>query len=106
MQGLKKNFPNARTMIGIKRMGELEKKPFLDVCMQKISKAEWDLKSAEQCSHWQKRIENPQWYPFKIVETNGKCEVFTFPRLTFSSPVGIHVIRFSGIIAVLFLIYK
>lgn len=73
MSGLQ-NFLTSRTMIGIKRMGELKQAPFRDACMQKFSKADQDVKSAEQCSFWQERIKDPQWFPFNVIQTNGKCE--------------------------------
>ncbi|KAF8407239.1 hypothetical protein HHK36_006366 [Tetracentron sinense] len=58
---------SVRTNIGIKRMGELDKKPFENVCKQRFSIGEAPLKSAEQCSLWQEYLTKPEWHPFKIV---------------------------------------
>ncbi|KAI3897486.1 hypothetical protein MKW92_032834 [Papaver armeniacum] len=54
-------------VIGIKRMGELNEKPFRDICIKKYSTTEWETKSAELCSLWQKKIQDSQWYPYKHV---------------------------------------
>ncbi|KAL5729436.1 hypothetical protein ACHQM5_002389 [Ranunculus cassubicifolius] len=57
--------------IGIKRMGELNPKPFRDVCMKKFATEDWDTKSAELCSLWQERIKDSLWFPFKVVQSKS-----------------------------------
>ncbi|PIA60328.1 hypothetical protein AQUCO_00300077v1 [Aquilegia coerulea] len=61
-----------RSGIGFKLMGELNIKPFQDVCRQKFPSEEYDVKSAELCSMWQENIKNQEWYPFKRIQANGK----------------------------------
>ncbi|RZC71577.1 hypothetical protein C5167_034814, partial [Papaver somniferum] len=60
-----------RANIGIKRMGELNAKPFRDACSQKFSPSEQETKFAELCSLWQKHIQNSEWYPFENVAINN-----------------------------------
>ncbi|KAG6526667.1 factor of DNA methylation 1-like isoform X1 [Zingiber officinale] len=63
-----------RTLIGIKRMGELDEKAFQNAAKKKFKSDEADIKAAELCSSWQEELKNPSWHPFKIVVTNGKEE--------------------------------
>ncbi|XP_026450265.1 factor of DNA methylation 1-like [Papaver somniferum] len=53
--------------IGIKRVGELNDKPFRDICIKKFSTTEWETKSVELCSLWQNKIQDSGWYPYKHV---------------------------------------
>ncbi|KAI3878191.1 hypothetical protein MKW92_002087 [Papaver armeniacum] len=59
-------------VIGIKRMGELNDKPFRDICIKKFSTTEWETKSVELCSLWQNRIQDSGWYPYKHVTVDKK----------------------------------
>lgn len=59
---------SARTLIGIKRMGELDEKPFQVACKKKYKAEDVDTKAAELCSSWQEEIKKPSWHPYKIVE--------------------------------------
>ncbi|XP_074574646.1 factor of DNA methylation 1-like isoform X1 [Curcuma longa] len=63
-----------RTLIGIKRMGELDEKAFQNVARKKFKSDEADIKAAELCSSWQEELKNPSWHPFKVVVRNGKEE--------------------------------
>ncbi|OVA17855.1 putative domain XH [Macleaya cordata] len=76
IEGLKDltNFRCMRAIIGIKRLGELNDKPFRDKCVQKFSAAEWDVKSVQLCSLWQEEITNSEWYPFKNISIDGKLQ--------------------------------
>lgn len=62
-------------MIGIKRMGELDEKPFQNASKKKFPAADADIKALELCSYWQEELKNPSWHPYKIVECGGKPEV-------------------------------
>ncbi|KAL5700811.1 hypothetical protein ACHQM5_026218 [Ranunculus cassubicifolius] len=54
-------------------MGELDQKPFRDVCMQKFSSEDWRMRSVELSSLWQERIKDSQWFPFKVTKNlNGQ----------------------------------
>ncbi|RZC52671.1 hypothetical protein C5167_021097 [Papaver somniferum] len=63
--------------IGIKRVGELNDKPFRDICIKKFSTTEWETKSVELCSLWQNKIQDSGWYPYKhvTVDKNVMWEV-------------------------------
>ncbi|XP_022764269.1 factor of DNA methylation 5-like [Durio zibethinus] len=47
-----KDFWSSQTKIEIKRMGEVDPRPFKDACMRKFS-GDWELNSTELCSLWQ-----------------------------------------------------
>ncbi|KAI3860538.1 hypothetical protein MKX03_025470 [Papaver bracteatum] len=53
-------------------MGELNDKPFRDICIKKFSSTEWETKSVELCSLWQNRIQDSGWYPYKHVTVDKK----------------------------------
>ncbi|KVI04905.1 putative domain XH [Cynara cardunculus var. scolymus] len=65
---------DATTIIGLKRMGEVAQKPFQDVCLQKFSAQDWELRSVELSSLWQDRVNNPNWHPFKQAIKDGKLK--------------------------------
>ncbi|XP_042492046.1 factor of DNA methylation 1-like [Macadamia integrifolia] len=60
--------------IGIKKMGEVNPKPFQKACKKKFPCGEASVKSMELCSLWQEEIKNSGWYPFKIVTVNGTAQ--------------------------------
>ncbi|XP_062089971.1 factor of DNA methylation 1 [Humulus lupulus] len=63
-----------RSNIGIKRMGDIDQKPFLDICKQRFSLDEAQVQASTQCSLWQEKLKNPSWHPFKVVTSNGNPE--------------------------------
>ena len=69
---------DATTAIGLKRMGEVSQKPFQDICMQKFSVQDWELRSVELSSLWQDKVNNPNWHPFKQAIKDGKLQVSFF----------------------------
>ncbi|ONK62240.1 uncharacterized protein A4U43_C07F1810 [Asparagus officinalis] len=72
-KGLDGLMMKGRTVIGIKRMGELDEKPFQNACKKKFQE-DVDIKALTLCSEWQEKLKNPSWHPFKIVESGGKAE--------------------------------
>ncbi|MED6219117.1 hypothetical protein PIB30_032958 [Stylosanthes scabra] len=62
---------SCRSQLRIKRMGELDPKPFQDSCSQKYSNGPWQEISAMLCSSWEDNLKNSAWHPFKITEVNG-----------------------------------
>ncbi|XVE59257.1 hypothetical protein DITRI_Ditri05aG0031500 [Diplodiscus trichospermus] len=81
LQGARKELISAfkdvftRAYIGVKRLGELDIKPFQTAAKRKYSAAEAAEKSAELCSLWQEYLRDPNWHPFKILtdkEDNSK----------------------------------
>nr|XP_011461196.1 PREDICTED: factor of DNA methylation 3-like isoform X2 [Fragaria vesca subsp. vesca] len=55
---------NFCTSIGVKRMGELDKKPFQTSCKRQYSIKEADNKAATLYSQWNGYLRDPNWYPF------------------------------------------
>ncbi|KAL7228924.1 hypothetical protein ACSBR2_007590 [Camellia fascicularis] len=62
------------TTIGIKRMGEVDQKPFQDVCLQRFSDEDWEVKSMEQSSLWQEKVKDSSWQPFRQMTKDGKLQ--------------------------------
>ncbi|KAK3005124.1 hypothetical protein RJ639_017848 [Escallonia herrerae] len=63
-----------RTKVGIKRMGEVSQKPFQDVCLQKFSQKDWEVRAVELSSLWQEKVNNSNWHPFTKVIKDGMLE--------------------------------
>ena len=73
LQGLA-DLLGPRSNIGIKRMGELDEKPFVLSCKQRYGE-DAEMKAAEFVSLWQEHLKDPNWHPFKIVTTGSTTEV-------------------------------
>jgi len=71
---------NGQTAIGIKRMGELDEKPFYNACKRKYGNDDYQTKAAELLSSWQEELKKPSWHPFKVVHDNGEDKVL-FTRI-------------------------
>ncbi|GAB2299827.1 hypothetical protein Dimus_033879 [Dionaea muscipula] len=63
---------STRMTVGIKRMGEVDPKPFYNACSKMFCSEELEEKSAELCSFWQEKVYNSNWHPFKRQTINGK----------------------------------
>ncbi|XP_020274806.1 factor of DNA methylation 5-like [Asparagus officinalis] len=63
-----------RTLIGIKRMGELDEKAFQIACRRKFAKVDADIKAAVYCSEWQEHLKKPDWHPFKVITDGDKIQ--------------------------------
>ncbi|CAH2075770.1 unnamed protein product, partial [Thlaspi arvense] len=61
LRALSDMFGNSRTLIGLKRMGEIDILPPLEA----------EMMALELCSTWQEMQRNTNWHPFKIT-THGK----------------------------------
>ncbi|OIW16946.1 hypothetical protein TanjilG_08336 [Lupinus angustifolius] len=70
--GLSELLNGPRTNIGLKRMGELDNKVFVDACKKKYPLEEAGTKGAELCSLWQENVKNSAWHPFKVVKVNDE----------------------------------
>ena len=84
IQGLQ-DIWNDQDLFGIKRMGEVDEKPFKGVCLKKFPN-DWEVNAAELISLWQANVSNPIWHPFKTEFLDGKLQVlfFTFFLLLLS----------------------
>ncbi|XP_059441528.1 factor of DNA methylation 1-like [Corylus avellana] len=63
-----------RTNIGIKRMGEIDQKPFQNTCQQRLPLEEGNVQALTLCSLWQENLKDPSWHPFKIVDIDGETQ--------------------------------
>ncbi|KAG5515291.1 hypothetical protein RHGRI_036362 [Rhododendron griersonianum] len=68
---------SSRATIGIKRMGDLDSKPFHIAAKRKYGK-EADSKAMELCSLWDAYLRDASWHPFKIIRGSDKEEVLHF----------------------------
>lgn len=66
-----------KASVGVKRMGEVDQKPFQTACFQQFPRQEWELRSVELSSLWQEKLKNGNWYPFKKVIKDGELQVRT-----------------------------
>lgn len=60
---------NAGGNIGLKRMGEIDRKSFFSAAKQKYPSHDlmWLSERLSMSSHWQETIMNLHWHPFKVV---------------------------------------
>lgn len=72
--GLLDILQSSRTNIGIKRMGEIDDKAFLNESKTRFTDEEALVKASEGSSLWQENLKDPAWHPFRIREINGKTE--------------------------------
>lgn len=62
---------STRAFIGVKRMGDLDNKPFCTATKLKYVKEEAEEKAIELCSHWEDQLRDPSWHPFRIIEDDA-----------------------------------
>ncbi|GLT93073.1 hypothetical protein SLE2022_108790 [Rubroshorea leprosula] len=72
INGLKELGSSAH--IGVKRMGELDGKPFLETLKRKYSDEEAEERATELCSLWVEYLKDPDWHPFKCIKVEGEGE--------------------------------
>nr|GLL43004.1 factor of DNA methylation 4-like [Ipomoea trifida] len=63
---------DSRANICVKRMGELDEKPFARAARLKYPKEEAPEKALELCSLWDDHLRDPHWYPIKVIKKGGK----------------------------------
>ncbi|XP_051224111.1 factor of DNA methylation 1 [Lolium perenne] len=61
---------SGRTAIGIKRMGELDVRPFENACRRKYGNDDYEMRAAELISAWQDEIKKPAWHPYKFIKAD------------------------------------
>ncbi|CAK9188252.1 unnamed protein product [Ilex paraguariensis] len=67
---------DSRAFIGVKRMGELDEKPFHVAAKRKYLDEEAVEKALELCSLWEDYLRDPSWHPFKVIMVGEKAEEF------------------------------
>ncbi|XP_050221795.1 factor of DNA methylation 4-like [Mercurialis annua] len=58
---------NTRALIRVKKMGELDGKPFQAAAKSKFPDEDADVKAGELCSLWDHNLRDPNWHPFKVI---------------------------------------
>ncbi|KAE8647991.1 protein INVOLVED IN DE NOVO 2 [Cucumis sativus] len=66
-----KDLPG-RSHLRIKRMGELDTKPFHEAMKKIYNEDEADERASELCSLWAEYLKDPDWHPFKVIKVEGK----------------------------------
>lgn len=61
--------------IGVKRMGELDSKPFHEAMKRKYDENLAYERAIELCTLWEEYLRDPAWHPIKMVDVNGKHQV-------------------------------
>ncbi|KAJ3676848.1 hypothetical protein LUZ60_002572 [Juncus effusus] len=75
INGLSDMQTGQRSLIGIKRMGEIDEKAFQRACgLMNLPKSEVDVRAMELCSKWQDEMKKQEWQPFIRVTVDGKSK--------------------------------
>lgn len=70
-QGLKESC----AFICVKRMGELNEKPFHAAARKIYNSEEAAEKAMELCSLWEDHLRDPNWHPYKVIQKGQNVEV-------------------------------
>ncbi|CAH8382353.1 unnamed protein product [Eruca vesicaria subsp. sativa] len=62
---------SVRAQISVKRMGELDEKPFQKLAKERYPAEEADVEAAKLCSLWDDHLSDSAWYPIKMVLIDG-----------------------------------
>jgi hypothetical protein len=62
-------------VIGIKRMGQLDEKPFYHACKRKFMDDDPVSKAARLVSNWQEELNKTSWHPFTSILVDGEHKV-------------------------------
>ncbi|KAJ6703066.1 RIBONUCLEASE P SUBUNIT P38 [Salix viminalis] len=73
IQGLGDMLGARAPLIGLKRMGEIDEKPFHNACKERFPE-DPQLHASTQCSLWQEKLKNPAWHPFKVIDVDGNAK--------------------------------
>ncbi|KAJ8559528.1 hypothetical protein K7X08_003586 [Anisodus acutangulus] len=64
----------ARAIICVKRMGELNEKPFHAAAKKMFNSEEAAEKAVELCSLWEDHLRDPSWHPYKVIQKGQSAE--------------------------------
>ncbi|KAL5567530.1 hypothetical protein UlMin_024105 [Ulmus minor] len=56
----------SHTFVGVKGMGDLDSKPFVEAMKRKYKEEEAEVRAMELCSLWMEYIKDHNWHPFKV----------------------------------------
>ena len=87
---------SVRSILGVKRMGELDDKAFLASCKEKTTDEE---ELATLCSKWGDEIRQPEWHPFKVIDVGGQAKVLhssLLDTVSFSHIFPFYVVSYSS----------
>ncbi|CAA7016238.1 unnamed protein product [Microthlaspi erraticum] len=62
------NLRDTRSHIGIRRMGELDTKPFLEAMRRKYCQEDLEDWAVEVIQLWEEYLKDPDWHPFKRIK--------------------------------------
>ncbi|PIN24385.1 hypothetical protein CDL12_02918 [Handroanthus impetiginosus] len=62
-----KDSRGGRTNICVKRMGELDGKPFYEAAKRKYAGEDAKANAVELCSLWDEYLRDPSWHPYKVI---------------------------------------
>lgn len=65
----------SRAHIIVKRMGELDEKPFIAAAKRDGSGKKGAENAIKLASLWEKHLRDPSWHPFKVITVEGKVKV-------------------------------
>ncbi|PHT46751.1 hypothetical protein CQW23_15909 [Capsicum baccatum] len=72
LQAARKDLINglreSRAFICVKRMGELDQKPFHVAAKKMYNSEEAAVKAVELCSLWEDHLRDPNWHPYKVIQ--------------------------------------
>ncbi|VFR03312.1 unnamed protein product [Cuscuta campestris] len=66
-----KGLIDSRANICVKRMGDLDTRPFINVFKNKHPKKEAEQKALELWTVWDNHLRDPHWHPFKCIVKKG-----------------------------------
>ncbi|TVU21913.1 hypothetical protein EJB05_31584, partial [Eragrostis curvula] len=72
IKGFEGMLIDKRTVIGIKRMGQLDEKPFHHACKRKFRDDDPEGKAAKLVSGWQEELKKTSWRPFTTILVDGE----------------------------------
>lgn len=61
----------ARAAVGVRRMANLNSRPFQVAAKRKYGKSEAGIEAATHCSLWQYHLRDPSCHPFKFITHEG-----------------------------------
>ncbi|XP_031381897.1 factor of DNA methylation 1-like isoform X2 [Punica granatum] len=68
IEGMQRGLLGAPTNIGLKRLGQIDSKPFEDACRERFPPEKAESQAAALTSLWMQQLSDPGWYPIKMIE--------------------------------------